>query len=182
MICRILDDFRTEKGVPAKLTDAYRDKIPNPIIQIWKEYGFGSFMNGFLKTINPNDFQDLLQRAYFRGAIAIPVFATALGDLIVWEKDTYLTIVRFRHGTFSIMEKGCRFFLNDLSDDEYVEEYLKPRDYFTALREQGTLEYGECFGYFPLLCSGGPEDASRLKKVKMFEHLELILSIGGPVG
>ena len=110
MTYRILDDFRIEKKVPLDLIDTYRNKIPKLIIQIWEDYGFGSFMNGFLRTINPNEFQDILQRAYYMGTKSLPVFVTALGDMIVWEENTYLTILRFRHGTFSIMEKGCSYF------------------------------------------------------------------------
>jgi hypothetical protein len=139
-------------------------------------------MNGFIRTINPNEFQDILHRAYFMGKNSIPVFVTALGDMIVWEGNTYLTILRFRHGIFSIMEKGCNYFLNDLAEDEYKEEFLKPQNYYNALQNQGMPAYGECFGYVPLLCLGGTEDAACLKKVKLLEHMELILTIGGPVG
>lgn len=182
MIHKILEDFKIEKKVPVDLIDVYRDKLPEQIIQIWGEYGFGSFMNGFLRTIDPNKFQDLLQRAYCMGARSIPVFVTALGDMIVWEENTYLTILRFRHGTFSIMEKGCNYFLSDLTDDEYVDDFLKPQNYYTALQSQDPPGYDECFGYVPLLCLGGPEDADYLEKVKLLEHFELILAMSGPVG
>ena len=178
----VLDDFRIEKKVPLDLIDAYRDKIPEQIIRIWEEYGFGNFMDGFLRTIDPNAFRNIVKRAYFMGTESIPVFATAFGDIIVWEENAYLTVLRFRHGTFSIMAKGFGCFLEDLKDDEYVEEFFRPRNYRIALQKQGSLRYDECFGYVPLLCLGGPEDADRLRKVKLLEHLELILAIDGPVG
>lgn len=178
---KVLEDFKIEKRVPVHLINAYRDKLPEQIIKIWEEYGFGSFMDEFMKTINPNDFQDILTRAYFIGKKSIPIFVTGLGDMIVWEENTYLSILRFRHGTFSIMEKGCSYFLNDLTDDEYIEEFFKPKNYYIALKKQGPLKYNECFGYVPLLCSGGLEDADSLNKVKLLEYMELILAIGGPV-
>lgn len=178
----ILDDFTIEKKVPPEIIDSYRDKLPEQIIQIWEDYGFGSFMDGFLRTINPNEFQDILQRAYFMGMKSIPVLVTALGDMIVWEDNTYLTILRFRHGTFSIMEKGCNYFLNDLMDDDYKEEFFKLQNYYIALQNQGALRYDECFGYVPLLCLGGPEDANWLKKVKLLEYIELILASIGKLG
>ena len=89
MYYKILDDFTIEERVPLKLFDKYKDKLPEQIIQIWEEYGFGSFMNGFLRTINPLQYQDLLPRAYFMGDKCIPIFLTALGDMIVWEENTY---------------------------------------------------------------------------------------------
>jgi hypothetical protein len=79
------------------------------------------------------------------------------------------------------MEKGCNYFLNDLIDDEYKVEFLKPQNYYIALQNQGAPEYDECFGYVPLLCLGGSEDANQLKKVKLLEHMELILAVGGTV-
>ena len=181
MMYTILNDFIIEKKVPFELTNEYRGRLPKQIIQIWKEYGFGSFMKGFLRTINPNMFQDITNRAYFMGVRSIPVFATALGDLIIWEENSYLTILRFRHGIFAIMEKGCSYFLNDLTDDEYVEEFFKPYDYYLALEDRGSLSYDECFGYVPLLCLGGLESADRLEKVKLLEHLEMILAMGGSI-
>ena len=179
---KVLDDFKIEKKIPLELIDAYREKLPKQIIQIWEEYGFGSFMSGFLKTINPENFQDLLNRAYSVGEYSVPVFSTALGDLIVWEENSYLRVLRFRHCISLIMEKGCDYFLSDLADEEYVEEFLKPKNYYIALQNQGALKYDECFGYVPLLCLGGLENASQLEKVKLLEHLELILVVGGPIG
>ena len=116
------------------------------------------------------------------GTKSIPVFVTALGDMIVWEENTYLTILQFRYGTFSIMEKGFNYFLDDLMDDAYAGVFLKYQNYYIALQNQGPLEYDECFGYVPLLCLGGPEDANCLRKVKLLEHMELILATNGPVG
>ena len=182
MSYRVLDDFRIEKEVPAELIHAYQDRLPEQIIQIWKEYGFGSFMDGFMKVVNPEEFQDILQRAYFMGSKSVPVFVTALGDMIVWEEGSYLTILRFRHGAFSVMERGCSYFLDDLMDAEYEEEFLKPHDYYIALSKQGPVGYDECFGYVPLLCMGGPEVVGHLKKAKILEHMELILEAGGPMG
>lgn len=139
MTYRVLDDFSIEKKVPLELIEDYRDKLPKQIIQIWEEYGFGSFMDGFLKTINPHEFQDILQRAYFMGSKAIPIFVTALGDMIAWEDNAYLTILRFRHGTFSIIEKGCNYFLNDLIDNDYKEEFFRPQNYYIALQNREPL-------------------------------------------
>lgn len=156
----ILKDFQLYEKVSDEMLDAYREKLPVCIIDLWSEYGFGSFMHGFIKTINPSVFQEFVSRAYFRGCQSIPVFATGLGDLIVWEKNEYLTILRFRHGAFSIMEKGCKYFFNDiLTDREYVNDFLKPKDYFVALHERGAIRYDECFGYVPILCLGGAETA-----------------------
>lgn len=79
------------------------------------------------------------------------------------------------------MEKGFEFFLNDLIDEDYIEDFMKPADYIAAAEQKGIPAYDECFGYVPLLCLGGEETAGNLMRVKLKEHLELILSAGGPM-
>lgn len=71
--------------------------------------------------------------------------------------------------------------MDDLTDEDYVSEFLKPQDYYIALRTQGHVKYDECFGYVPLLCLGGAKNAKNLKKAKLLEHMELILAVSGPV-
>lgn len=177
----ILKDFEFEEKVPLKIINMYKNRLPEKIIEIWKNYGFGNFMNGFLKIINPYNFQDIIEEAYFMGTHSIPIFVTGLGDIIIWEDNAYLTILRFRHGTFSVIESGCEYFFDDLLDEEYLEEFFKPNNYYKAIQKQGNLEYNECFGYVPLLCLGGPEVADNLEKVKVLEHIKLILAVNGPV-
>lgn len=176
---KILDDFKIEQKVPPKLFVEYQGKLPKQILQIWEEYGFGSFLDGFLRVVNPADFRDILTRISFVGKKSIPIFVTVLGDMIVWQKNSYLTILRFRHGTFFIMGKGFTYFFDDLLDKEYLEKFLKPKNYYEVLQKQGSVAYDECFGYVPLLCLGGFEDVEHLKKCKILEHMELILSAIG---
>lgn len=178
---KILDDYKSEKTACRELISTYQDKLPEQVIAIWEEYGLGSFMNGFIKTVDPGALRDLLQRVYFNGLHSIPVFVTAMGDMIIWEDNAYLTILRLRHGTFAVIGKGCSYFLDDLTDEDYVSEFLKPQDYYIALRTQGHVKYDECFEYVPLLCLGGAENAKNLKKAKLLEHMELILAVSGPV-
>ena len=49
-----LNDFVFEKKVPKEILKKYENKIPEELYQVWKEYGFGSFMSGYLKIINPD--------------------------------------------------------------------------------------------------------------------------------
>ena len=51
MMYTILNDFIIEKKVPFELINEYKRRLPKQIIQIWEEYGFGSFMKGFLRII-----------------------------------------------------------------------------------------------------------------------------------
>lgn len=32
---------------------AYRDRVPAEIVEIWEQYGYGTFGEGFIRVINP---------------------------------------------------------------------------------------------------------------------------------
>lgn len=81
----------------------YKDVLPGELIAVWKEYGFGSFLNGYLKVINPDEFLDVLKNSYFRADVSIPVFATGLGDIINLEEGKYIRTVKYRKGAFKVI-------------------------------------------------------------------------------
>ncbi len=81
----LFDDFVFHNSVDQVTIDKYTNKLPQELITAWKEYGYGNFLNGYLKFINPDDFQKLLEESYFRGNISIPIFTTGMGDIITWE-------------------------------------------------------------------------------------------------
>ena len=48
----MLRDFKKEKEMPTEIIEKYKGQVPDEIIEIWKNYGLGSFMNGYMKVIN----------------------------------------------------------------------------------------------------------------------------------
>lgn len=177
----MITDFVKIEDATEDLIKEYEEKLPVEVIDIWREYGFGTFYNGYLKVINPNDYQELLERSYFRGDVSIPIFATAFGDLITWEKNQFIGIVQYRYGENHIIADGFEFFMDDVKDGELDEEYLSIRQYNAAVKKLGDLEYDECFGYVPILALGGKESVNNLKKVKIREHIAIITELAGEI-
>ncbi|MBQ1735147.1 MAG: DUF1851 domain-containing protein [Lachnospiraceae bacterium] len=177
----MITDFVKLKDVSGELIEKYEGKLPAGIIDLWKEYGFGTFYNGYLKVIDPDEYQKLLEASYFQGDVSIPVFATAFGDLITWEKQRFLGIVEYRYGENEVVETGFRYFLEDVADGELDKELFNIRQYRAAIRKYGELAYDECFGYVPLLALGGKESVNNLKKVKIREHIALISEMVGAI-
>ena len=83
----MLKDFIRVAAMPQEVIEKYKDQVPEELVQIWKEDGLGTFLDGYLKVINPDDYLELVQETYFRGNISIPIFATAFGDIITLEKN-----------------------------------------------------------------------------------------------
>ena len=73
----ILNDFKKEKDMPKEVIEKYRNLVPKEMIEIWEKYGLGSFLNEYLRVINPDDYKELVEETYFRGNVAIPIFITA---------------------------------------------------------------------------------------------------------
>lgn len=177
----IFDDFVFEEKVSKEAIDKYDGKIPEEVLKIWKTYGFGSILNGYLKIINPEKIQVILEVVYSRHQDSIPLFTTSMGDIIVWEKERYLIILNFRKMAVSVISVGFDFFLEDLNDESFLDEELNYQPYPKAVEKYGHLAYDECFGFVPLLGLGGEEKIEKLDKVKLNEHVYLITHFMGHI-
>lgn len=177
MLDVLFEDFVKTADVDDELIQKYKDLLPPEIISLWQNHGFGTFHNGYFKVIDPDDYQALLESSYFNGNNAIAIFATAFGDLLVWEDNEYVAMVKYRYGDFDDITSGLDHFEETILDEELAAEFYTFKKYNAAVKKHGYLEYDECFGYVPLLALGGKESVNNIKKVKMREHIALIASI-----
>ncbi|WHY98062.1 T6SS immunity protein Tdi1 domain-containing protein [Peribacillus simplex] len=177
----VFEGFILEEKIDKEVIDKYKEKIPEQITEIWRQYGFGSILKGYLKLVNPDVFEELLKDVYIRSEGAIPLFATSMGDIIVWEKGRYLNLLNFRKGNVNVISAGFDFFLDDLNDNSFIVEELEWNPYPEAVDKYGEPDFDECFGYTPLLGLGGPDKVENLKKVKLMEHIYLITQFMGPI-
>ncbi|MBC2048191.1 T6SS immunity protein Tdi1 domain-containing protein [Listeria booriae] len=181
----IFDDFKMVLAVKEDLKIQYADKIPNAMMELWNEFGFGSCMGGYLKIVNPEEYKEILTESYLRSENTIALFATSMGDLILLETeadgDTYVVMVNYRWGKTKVLASNFDYFLRFLEEDEFRDRALEWYPYQEAKEKNGTPAYEECFGYVPLLALGGAEKVDNLKKVKLKEHIILISALAGQV-
>ena len=116
----MLRDFKKEKEMPKEIIEKYKGQVPNEIIEIWKNYGLGSFLNGYLRVINPDDYKELVEETYFRGKESIPLFVTAFADVITWQENRYIGIIFYKEEDFDIMASGMDFFFSDIYTEKRV--------------------------------------------------------------
>lgn len=177
----LFEKFNANSKVNDETIKKYREKIPAELLLVWSEYGFGSMLDGYIKIINPDEYSSIIKMSYFRADVSIPIFVTAFGDIITWEENKYIGIIKYKKGNFQIIAASFKYFFNDLQDDYFIEKYLEIDKYKEAVSKLGQLEYDECFGYVPLLGLGGSEKVENLKKVKVKEHIELITQLVGKI-
>lgn len=177
----VFNDFSFCDKVDDKCIKEYTNRIPKELVEIWNNFGFGSFMDGYLKIINPDEYYEVFKDSYFRSDISIPIFATAFGDIITWEKNRYVGIVQYRYGDYEIMISNFDLFLKLLNDEGFIERFFSINLYQEAVEKYGDLKFDECFGFVPILAMGGCEKVEFIKKVKMKEHIALINELAGSV-
>uniref|UniRef100_UPI0034E97C31 GAD-like domain-containing protein n=1 Tax=Enterococcus faecium TaxID=1352 RepID=UPI0034E97C31 len=73
--------FSKVSSMPNHILSKYQNQVPKELLEFWKEQGLGYLLNGYLKVINPDDYLEFIKSTYFRGALSIPIFITAFGDI-----------------------------------------------------------------------------------------------------
>ena len=106
---------------------------------------------------------------------------TAFGDVITWEENKFVGIVKYKYGSSEIMISNFDLFLILLNDDSFVSKFFQLDLYKKAVETYGELAYDECFGFVPLLALGGKETVDQIKKVKIREHIALITELAGGI-
>jgi len=181
----LFKDFKKVSEVEESTINNYNYILPEALIEAWKTYGYGTFMNGYLKVINPDDFSSLVNNTYLRSKGTIPIFSTSMGDVILFERDenqeSYLVMVNYRKGKIKMLASKYSLFLRFLEEDAFRQRALDWLPYPEAIEIYKELEYDECFGYTPLLGLGGAEKVENLKKVKLKEHILIITEFMGQV-
>ncbi len=65
----MIKDFVKVADMPKEVIEKYKSKVPVELIEIWENKGLGTFLNGYLKVINPDDYSELVKDSYFRGVL-----------------------------------------------------------------------------------------------------------------
>lgn len=176
--------IKIEKGneMEKDLIKKYEAILPNEVLEIWENYGLANLLDGYLRVINPEDYKVLLDETYFRSEVSVPIITTAFGDIITIEEGEYIGIVRYKNGTFGMLAKSFKRFMQFITDDYFVGKYLQISQYEEAVKKLGKLKQDECFGYVPLLGLGGSEKVENLSKVNTRVHIEIITQLVGRIG
>lgn len=92
-------DQKIEEKNSKEIIQKYKNKLPTELILFWQQYGFGIFLNGYLKIVNPNIYQDIFDEAYDNEENQVVIAVTGLGDILAWDKiGGWINIFYFRYG------------------------------------------------------------------------------------
>ncbi|SEF12160.1 GAD-like domain-containing protein [Arthrobacter alpinus] len=81
-------DFVQHAPVEPEIIEEYHDRVSDEIIEFWKQYGYGTFGNGFIRVINPKEYETELAECIGKVTgrnTALPIKVLGLADLITWD-------------------------------------------------------------------------------------------------
>ncbi len=181
----LLKDFVLYKECSAEQIEKYKGKVPDFLIDIWENYGLGTFKDGYLRTINPDEYIELLNDTYFAAARSIPIFTTAFGDILTFETgregNFHLYNVKYRRGNFNVIPAGIQFFYKIMNSESFIAEYLDYEQYPAAVEKLGVPPYNQCFCYVPILGMGGSEKVENIELGDTKTHIEVITHFMGGI-
>lgn len=145
MFDQIMQNFEKKESVSEELIKKFQQSLAPDILNIWRNYGFGSIYNGFLKIINPMEYMDFVKETFFLGNESIPIMVTGTGEIIAWVKNKYIYMLDYKENTFECLASGFDFFWEDLDHQQVPFLSGKATEYVKILKQNGRLNYEECF-------------------------------------
>ena len=177
-------------NVPIKVIDKYTGIVPDELIYIWKNMGFGIYEDGFLQIINPEEYDFMFN---YIDKILEPSLIwglTALGDLLGWEgkenskistkegdRCYRINIREFDRNIIDNMEGILNIFINNFDEDKFFisdSDYFGSQPYLEIKDKLPKLEYGQCYGYVPALPLGGKALNENLQVVDAKSYINII--------
>jgi hypothetical protein len=174
-------DVRTYEPAPPELVEQYANVLPDILINTWKESGFQSFSRGFLWTVNPNEYRDIIAEFVYEYQVndLNVVFRTAFGDMIfAYRKKLYhFSAVTMRHSELTgALEAVLEI---HLAEREFLNSIFFFNLFKQAMKKLGEVSVDEVYGFFPVLPLGGELDIDNVRKVNLRAHLHLLSQTGG---
>lgn len=170
-----------QTGIPGSdIIEQFRSELPEEIISVWETKGWGIAMKGYLRFVNPLDWNDLMRNSYSpMSEPAHVIAATGMGDLLLWENGSIVQLI-FRKGKAKVVGRKPKIFFNAILPDwDYAADDLDFSLYNPAVEKLGTPDFDECFGFEPALATGGSEKVENMQRVKIKEHLAMLAQLSG---
>ncbi len=157
-------------SVPENIISAYKEKVPQTLIDLWESDGFGKYNDGLFELINPKDFEPALWTWLGREVKNyVPFAISGFGELFYYRKltetDEDVCMIDIQYRKIETLVWSLNSFFEDfLTDKENREEWLRETLFKQAISEQGSPGKNEIFTFTPVLAMGGGLETKYLKK------------------
>ena len=182
--------------VPAASIERFRGRLPDQLLQYWREYGWSGYGNGLFWTVDPSDYAAVveawLEGTEFEGrdnyhAIALSAF----GKVFLWGQRTGRSIsISSLWGMIFPCDESeevaageSDFMIRTFFSATGKEELDQPDDarrplFDRTVEKLGVLGTGQMYGLAPAIALGGSCDLEHLQKVDAVTHLVMLAQLG----
>ncbi len=162
------------REVPQGTLEFYSEKLPQELLIEWQTFGWCGYGDGLLWTVNPIDYSQVLSEWIKSPKELYTVLRTAFGCLIYWDGTRFYLLNVINGKVIRFFHTVDLLFNQALCDDEILDGLILRKDFLEARELLGDLSYDECYGFFPAIALGGPGTIESLKKVRIYEHLDIL--------
>jgi hypothetical protein len=184
------------RDVAPTYATTYTGRLPAQLLQYWIEHGFAGYANGLLWTVDPSDYETLLEACLaglpFEGQDHYHVVArTAFGNLFVWGKKSGASLQIDVPHSILFPDRAAGKFVQQGREDFALQMFFESLEqsradfaddagqplFARALKKLGPIAPDEMYGFEPALSLGGKAALAALCKVKILPHLEILAQI-----
>lgn len=170
-------------AVSDTMVEAYKGKVPESLVDLWKSDGLGKYNDGLIELINPKDFEPSLWTWLGREVENyVPFAISGFGELFYYRKltevdeDVCMLDIQYRK-IETIVWSLDSFFEDFLTNEENREEWLRESLFKKAIIEKGNLNKNEVFTFAPVLALGGGMETEYLKKGNAQVYQEIVFQM-----
>lgn len=171
-----------QEKVTKKQLAAYARRLPPECLELWQRFGFASFRDGLLWTVNPSELDGPLGEWVPRAkgkANPIALLRTAWAKVIYFHDDRFWLLDPILGHRFEAGDAALLVFEYMLVDKNADIGILRKRDFDKALKKLGPLAKDETYGYGLPIGMGGADSVKNMAKLKLREHLSLLAQARG---
>ena len=184
-----IDKFSVDQAgntVSFETVKKYQAYLPEALLELWQNHGFGFYGNGLLQIINPELYQDVLwswlmkdQPDMTRLPIAISAFGLVFYYRLLSEDgDEDVSFIDPHNSDIGVTAWSLTDFFNDwICDDEIIEQFLEKSALAKAQTQYGKLTDNQMYCYLPALRLGGRASDLTLDKGDAATHLDFLYQL-----
>ncbi|WP_227515088.1 GAD-like domain-containing protein [Acinetobacter sp. Root1280] len=164
----------------------YQAYLPEALLELWQNHGFGFYGNGLLQIINPELYQDVLwswlmkdQPDMTRLPIAISAFGLVFYYRLLSEDgDEDVSFIDPHNSDIGVTAWSLTDFFNDwICGDEIIEQFLEKSALAKAQTQYDKLSDNQMYCYLPALRLGGRASDLNLDKGDAATHLDFLYQL-----
>ncbi|KMJ45723.1 GAD-like domain protein [Xenorhabdus khoisanae] len=186
-------------AVSDQAIEKWRDKLPNQLLNYWKNEGWNSYQNGLFSIVNPDNYEDIvdmwLEDTPFESMDSYHVIArSGFGKLYLCGQETgtnisisciFNTIFYGKEEFYKKTPKELDFDIATFFSSQTIKSLdmkgsKKTGIFPQAIEKYGSLNENQIFGFEPAIILGDEAKLENVKKLDMHIHLDILRQLSEP--